>query len=65
MIGHTEYSTTDIMFQDERGRAVDMGLAFDNWLDALTQRNAANIVELKYLILNLEWKKCALSPWRL
>ncbi|KAF8503927.1 hypothetical protein JB92DRAFT_2970109 [Gautieria morchelliformis] len=64
LIGRTEYSIADGMFQDEKGKIVDLGLPFVHWMDALphcanairkrgdpAQRDAANIVELKFLVL--------------
>ncbi|KAF8582529.1 hypothetical protein K439DRAFT_142344 [Ramaria rubella] len=71
LIGRTEYSVADGMFQDQDGKIIsDLGLPFVRWLDALphcvkairdrgipAQRDAANIVELKYLILKTRIKE--------
>jgi hypothetical protein len=64
MIGRTEYSIPNGVYQDENGKPVDLGLPFVWWLDALphcakairergnpAQRDAANILDLKYFII--------------
>ena len=64
IIGRTEYSLTEGMVQDGNGKALDLGLPFLWWIDALphcakaireqghpSERDAANILDIKYFMV--------------